>query len=673
MKKLWHKLKTRKQRVAARKARLVAANNSRASSESIAAQVEAIVSANGHSSTGSPQTNGHPALEVDVIVTPNEVNDRHGTGVLLMRLFGAAQNTFSIRTFDHYKAVHDFGRIQLVLAHAGASRPDSFQRVLDAVKGTRPKRVLCVPFFPDELVTAIALKEIFGIPLCVYVMDDSNICNQRIPDALMREALEKADLRLAISPEMRDAYERKYYLKFWLVPPVVAPDSILQAPQLPSDEALNSKTGILVGNVWSNEWLKLLRQTVKESGLRVHWFGNGSAPWLQCTKEALAADGIIDCGFIPEQELTKRLKNYAYALIPSGTLDQRDDRPEIAQLSLPTRLPYLLACSNTPMLVLGSPKSAAAQFVTRLNVGLVADYDSASLRCAVEKMCSRTQQETFRRNASQTGRVFSAEALGEWVWRSLDQKQASDNRFEDILPRSPADIVPYLEAPVPDQICGDFVPTHQMLRRLKQKGFTPDFILDVGASSGVWSDAAKRVFPKCRFVLIDPLGEKYRKTEGYFLSTNPDFEYVTAAISNEAGEAEFQVSPDHYNSTLLRPSDFRVYETIKVPVTTLDLVAADKKLEGRGLAKIDVQYSEHLVLAGAAKLLSQIDAVVLELSFVRYAPEAKLFQEMCELLTGLGYRYFDEAGVWRSPVDGTLLQKDVLFLREGFLPYRTSQ
>jgi hypothetical protein len=30
----------------------------------------------------------------------------------------------------------------------------------------------------------------------------------------------------------------------------------------------------------------------------------------------------------------------------------------------------------------------------------------------------------------------------------------------------------------------------------------------------------------------------------------------------------------------------------------------------------------------------------------------------------LGFRYYEDVGGWRSPCDGTLLQKDVLFVRE---------
>ena len=44
------------------------------------------------------------------------------------------------------------------------------------------------------------------------IRSDQNIHCQGIPDSLMRELLEKAQLRLAVGPEMRDEYEKKFGL-----------------------------------------------------------------------------------------------------------------------------------------------------------------------------------------------------------------------------------------------------------------------------------------------------------------------------------------------------------------------------------------------------------------------------------------------------------------------------
>jgi hypothetical protein len=124
---------------------------------------------------------------------------------------------------------------------------------------------------------------------------------------------------------------------------------------------------------------------------------------------------------------------------------------------------------------------------------------------------------------------------------------------------------------------------------------------------------------------------------------------------------------------LLTPADFRNYETITVAVKTLDQVATDEQISGRGILKLDVQCAEHIVLEGAKEFIAQVDLVVAELSFIRYDQDALVFNEMLNLLDQLGFRYYDETGEWRSPIDGTLLQKEVVFIRQDLLVPETSR
>jgi FkbM family methyltransferase len=154
----------------------------------------------------------------------------------------------------------------------------------------------------------------------------------------------------------------------------------------------------------------------------------------------------------------------------------------------------------------------------------------------------------------------------------------------------------------------------------------------------------------------------------FYLTQIPNAELLELAVSNQPGSTSFQVSPDLYGGSLFHPADFRSYETVNVQVKTLDGIAEELHISGRGLLKIDVQCAEHLVLEGASQFLSQVDAVVAELSLVRYDERALVYLEMLELMNQLGFRYFDETGEWRSPVDGTLLQKELVFVRKDLLP-----
>jgi len=601
-----------------------------------------------------------PGVRFDVVVTPNEVNDKHGTGALVRRIFDGCDNIFSIRSRNDYGGNHNFGKVSLCLSLQALSRAEAFQYVLYALEGRQVERVVCVPYLAQDLVLSIALKETFNIPLCAYIMDDQNICTNRIPDDLMQEFL----LRLTTHPEMRNAYESKYGLKFWLLPAVVPKRLIVSAAQVPQGASHQSKTGALVGSLWSEKWFERLRDTLQGSGCKTHWYGNHK-PYFKIAPEDLEAAGITPFGIVPEDQLARLLKTHPFAVVPTGTVEDAGNDLALAKLSLPGRILFILATSNTPVVVLGSKETSASRFVERFGIGTTADYTPESFANAVLRVTDPETQLTMRENAARMAASLSDDGIGEWLWKSLGKGEPEDDRFESVLPRSQDDLVAFIEPPVPKDIYREYIPIYQVMRRLKLKGFLPDFVVDVGASTGIWSNSVSRLFPDARYILVDALASKYDpNARDYLIKDIAQAEVIEVALSNQSGQASFQVSPDLYGASLLRPADFREYESVQVKVKTLDELARERKIQGRGILKIDVQCAEHLVLEGGKNFLDQVDGIVVELSLPRFHANAKTFPEMQQLINRLGFRYYDDAGCWRSPVDGTLLQKDVFFLRE---------
>lgn len=604
----------------------------------------------------------------DVVVTPNEVNDKHGTGVLVRRIFEGCPDIVSVRARNDYGGEHQLGEVAICLPQAGYSRSEVFQNVLASLRGKRVRRVVCIPYVADDLITSIAVKELFNVPLCTYIMDDQNIYSCRIPDDLMREFLAKCTLRLTTHPEMRNAYESKFGFKFWLLPAVVPGQLIERASRIPKGDKYNSKTGALVGSIWSARWLDLLIGALKDSGYHVDWFGNSNSPYLRTAPTDLEVAGITPLGIQPEARLAELLRGYPYAVVPTGSPDDHGDALALARLSLPGRILFILATSNTPVIVLGDKETPAASFVKRFQIGVSSDYSPDGFRRAVEYVVDPANQLAMRQKAAILAPSLSADGISEWLFRSIELGEPHDLRFETMLPRSEADLVAYIEPPIPSDIYREYAPVYQVMRRLKNAGYSPDFVVDIGASMGIWSYAVSRIFPEARFVLVDPLFSRYDESARQrHIGRIAKAELVDAAVSNQAGKSSFQVPPDLYGGSLLRLRDGRSYEVIQVSVKTVDQIAKEKQITGRGILKADVQCAEHLVLEGARRFLEQVDAVVLELSLIQFHEQAKTFLEMINLMRDLGYRYYDDVGCWRSPLDGTLLQKDVLFLRDNLL------
>ena len=369
------------------------------------------------------------APRAEIVVSHIEVNDAHGTGVFTKRLFGGIPGLVSLRSHDLYDGRQEFGERAVRLDHDG-SRATLLRALLAAVRGAQVARAVCIPYFAEDVTTALALKDLFGMPLCTFVMDDNNIEGDGIADGSMRELLVRSELRLAISPELRDAYEGKFGVRVWLVPPLVPPEWLLPAPA-PETGALADGAPLLFGNVWGAEWLERLRATLRGTGIALDWYSNGPRP-SGADEAALAADGIRVCGSAPEDALVAALRRAPYVLVPTGTLDAADSRRAIARFSLPSRIPYALATAHAPIVVVGHPDTAAARFVVREGVGAWAPYDRPAAVAAVAAVTDPAARARMRARAAALAPAFSAEGARDWIWRSLARGEAADARFEHL-------------------------------------------------------------------------------------------------------------------------------------------------------------------------------------------------------------------------------------------------
>ena len=390
-----------------------------------------------------------PLRGADTIVSHIEVNDRHGVGVLLERLFGRYPNVLSIRSESHFGGRQEFGALDLAISHPDPAPSQVSKAVRTALGDNTVGRILAVPYYPDDVRNALALAELTGAPLATYLMDDQNVCFDGIPDELMRALLERSQLRLAISAELAACYEAKYGLRFWLMPPVV-PSALIQNRPVPSEETLaEPHIGAILGNIWGQRWLDLLRGTVRGSGITLRWYSTNHLRYLTGSPEELALDGIeIPAGpALPDAALAEVLRRTAFVVVPSGTLTDDDDRRFIAQLSLPSRIPFLMAVAQVPLLVLGNERTGAARFVREFDVGLVCDYEPEAFRAAVGAITEPSRNQALRRRALALAGRFSDAGAAEWIWQSLERGEAFDLRYEDLMRKPRPDIEALVRTP----------------------------------------------------------------------------------------------------------------------------------------------------------------------------------------------------------------------------------
>jgi hypothetical protein len=382
--------------------------------------------------TGLQAAEAIPAEGATVVVTHAELSSRHGTGALLLKLLRHEPSLVVFYSHDFFKA-HDIEVPAFHVVNSGMQAPLAGRLIRSLFAGKKINRILCVPFYEDDVQTALAIQAATGASLALYIMDDQNIHVHEIPDEPLRRLIEQAGICVAISPALCAAYKEKYHRHFWLAPPTADPDLFV-----PPGYRFESKTpprGILVGNLWSSHTLGRFRETVRLSGLPIDWCGNAGKPFIELDAGELSKEGIFLRSHLPEPALIDLARAADFAVIPAGTLDGSDTHEWLARASLPSRIVYLMATANPPMIVMGHPQTAAAQFVTDLGLGAVCDYTASSFQAAVRDVTAASAQ--IRERAKNLSPTFSSQALADWLWDSMQPGHAIDDRFETILQIKP--------------------------------------------------------------------------------------------------------------------------------------------------------------------------------------------------------------------------------------------
>jgi FkbM family methyltransferase len=613
--------------------------------------------------SNSAQSPAKMVLCETAIVCPNEINSRHGTGVLLQYMFPRLDKMAVLESTRFYNRDRVPTAVTWELPPA-LPRPEVYRCVLDWFGHSAPRRAYVVPYLRSDLLMALALKDLFGTRLVLHVMDDNTLIGHGIPRDLMEEVIVKSDVRFAISPEMRLAYEQRYGHKFYLLPPVVRDDLI----GIPHDEAaMPCERGAIIGNLWSPEWVERLADTVRQSGLQLDWFcNNPSTPWVANKRESLADDGVCLRDPLWGDDLVKELRRRPFLLLPTGEPEDRSARA-IAKLSLPSRAVFHTAAVQTPILVLGNEETAVAGFVKQFQLGAVVPYQSAALRESATRLSQPNEAQCVRAACQAIAPHFSARDLEQWIWDSMLEGRPADDRFESLFSAQPG-LANYIAPNPPRGLSWSQHTAWQMLVRYQLRGGAPRTILDVGAACGRWSQMASQIFPQAHLVLFEPLLQRYPPNDREWgLQQLASYETIEQVVTDHCGHSNLTVSENLYGSSLLSVDNMHgPASAAAVECTTLDAASQSRGWSGPMLLHADVQHAEHLVITGAAELLrSQIDAVLLNLCLDRSHPQAKTYAEMVEQMRDFKFQLFDETDGWRDPGSGQLHMKQVLFVKHG--------
>jgi len=198
------------------------------------------------------------------------------------------------------------------------------------------------------------------------------------------------------------------------------------------------------------------------------------------------------------------------------------------------------------------------------------------------------------------------------------------------------------------------------IARLKNRDYSINTVLDIGASNGSWSKMVIEYYPNAYYFLFEAQNPHEAKLIE-FTRNYPNSSYVLAAAGEREGEIFFD-NGDLFGG--LASEDPLEGTCIVVPVTTVAREVARNGLTPPFLLKLDTHGYEVPILEGAAKVLDQTSIIIVECYNFQLTDKSLKFYEMCTYLNNKGFAPIDMVDILYRKFDNALWQMDIVFVRK---------
>lgn len=200
------------------------------------------------------------------------------------------------------------------------------------------------------------------------------------------------------------------------------------------------------------------------------------------------------------------------------------------------------------------------------------------------------------------------------------------------------------------------------LTRLKELGFEPKNILDIGAYEGNWALEISEIFPDAHILMIEGQNLKEEKLLKVTKSLK-SADVLIALLGSEVKKVNFNIYETA--SSVLTENNVTNAKIEKLQLDLLDDVLKNRTTSSFDFIKIDTQGYELEILKGGLKTLGRAEAVLLEVSLLNIYNDAPLVAQIIDFMSKNEYVLYDICTLMRRPYDKALFQSDFLFLKKN--------
>jgi len=200
---------------------------------------------------------------------------------------------------------------------------------------------------------------------------------------------------------------------------------------------------------------------------------------------------------------------------------------------------------------------------------------------------------------------------------------------------------------------------------IKQKGYYPDTILDIGAHHGHWTNSMKQIYNDSKFYLFESIDyselnqfQNDTNVKVYNILLNDKIETVNWYQMKNTGDSMFREKTYHFfnNCEILSKESV----DLNTHILKNDLFQESKNI----LIKIDCQGAEIPILRGATSILEKTDFIILEIPlFGQYNEGVPNFLEHIAFMDSIGFITYDI--IDNHYLNSFNMQVDVLFINKN--------
>lgn len=206
---------------------------------------------------------------------------------------------------------------------------------------------------------------------------------------------------------------------------------------------------------------------------------------------------------------------------------------------------------------------------------------------------------------------------------------------------------------------------HTFYSLLKSIDYVPKHIVDVGANHGTWTREALKMFPDCKFTLLEPQAWMKESIKD-ILEINPKVSFNAVGAGKQSGVFKFTIVDRDdscsfiYSETEAKEKEFK---QIEIPVITLNELIEAQNLPIPDIIKIDAEGLDIEVLEGAGNFFGKTEVFMVEAGIVCKTIPNNFLQVM-NYMDENGYRLFEITDLNRPFPNQVLWLAELVFIKK---------